>query len=703
MALRDLGLGPSYIRGWDDIAADFYLPCMRESVQYDRAVGYFSSTALMLAWDGLADFVKRGGYIRVVCSHVISDKDVQALREGYTQEALVEADLRNQILELLETDATRDPLRLLAVLVRGHILDLKIAVLERSAASGVRGIFHSKLGLFRDSSAGVVAFKGSMNETWQGLANDGNLESVDVFLSWGPDREAARVSREIEYFEALWNDQMAGVNVLSFPAAAKQELLRVAENHELPDLLNRVQQLRSEGRGTVVTQSILRPHQVEALESWLENGRRGILAYATGSGKTYVGLCAIRDSLLRGEVVLVVVPSVDLLRQWRCDLEEGLQDMKPHILVCGGGNASWQFEDTLRIWTRPALSSRRIILATLQTASSTAFLARLEQGSLLLLVVDEVHRAGSPDASRLLSAECGPRLGMSATPTRAGDDDGTTALLKFFDGVLPCSFTLKDGIREGILTPYFYYPHTIPLTEAEQEAWRAVSSKIALCAQALGRAVEDPGLSQRLKLLSIRRARIAKSAANKLSLAVSVFDKYYEEGQRWIVYCDSTQQAAAVAERLVGKGMPAQEYHTKMAGDRRMTLRRFDLHGGILVAIRCLDEGIDVPLATHGLVLASSRNPREFIQRRGRLLRKADGKIFAHIHDALVVPPLLDEGLGQFESLLLGELARARHFGLDAENPDCVATINIIAAEYGIDFESIEGLGYESEENDDRA
>ena len=113
------------------------------------------------------------------------------------------------------------------------------------------------------------------------------------------------------------------------------------------------------------------------------------------------------------------------------------------------------------------------------------------------------------------------------------------------------------------------------------------------------------------------------------------------------------------------------------------------------MGIRCLDEGVDVPLATHGLILASSTNPREFIQRRGRLLRKAEGKLFAHIHDVLIEPPITEDGAGRFETLLLAEIARARRFGIDAENPDCVTILELLASRCGIDFTTIEGLGYE--------
>jgi len=702
MSLRSIDYKTSYNRGWDDIASEFYLPSMRGSIQYDRAVGFFSSSVLLLAWDALEKFVGRGGRIRIVCSHHMSDADIRALSSGYSCDEIVENALHEQIEQLLQDEKTRNPLKLLACLVRSHVMDLKVAVVDEYTGVQAGAMFHSKLGLFRDDQSNVVAFKGSMNETWNGLANDGNLETVDVFISWGTTREETRVRQEIEYFESLWTDRMPGVRVYTFPSAVREKILRVAGTSDWHVLLQEVRQQKREesSESSLVTHAILRKHQVYALDVWRRSDRRGILAYATGSGKTYVAMCAIRDALEQGEVAIVVVPSIDLLDQWKDQLRRGLEDLRPLILICGGGNVRWQATDLLRVATRErTLSGARIILATLQTASSDEFLSRVTQGEHILLVVDEVHRSGSPEASHLLSLRCGPRLGLSATPTRYGDEDGSARVLSFFDGVLPCVFTLSDGIREGVLTPYFYYPIVVHLSEQEREEWLALTTRIGRQLAAMKSKDDQAGLAESIKLLAVKRARIAKTAEAKLPAAVSIVKEYHQSDQRWLIYCDSAEQASAVASLLRGEGLPAQEYHTKMIGHRKQTLRRFDLHGGILVAIRCLDEGVDVPLATHGLIIASSTNPREFIQRRGRLLRRAQGKLFAHIHDVLIAPPRDDAEEDRFHSLVQAELARAFRFGSEAENPDCVTRLKILANQYNMTLDLGERVGYEYEQS----
>jgi len=696
MSLRDLRFKTSYHKGWDDIADRFYLPCMRASKRYDRAVGYFSSSILLLAWDALDVFVMSDGRIRIICSHILSEADTEAIRRGTLARDCVQENLRAQIIEMLQDDEMKDPAKLLGLLIRDGIVDLRVAVLGSGEDRSLGGLFHSKLGVFMDDQGERVVFKGSMNETWKGLANDGNLETVDVFVSWAGGREQERVSRECEYFETLWSNRMPGAEVLRFPEALAKELIKHADAETWDDVLRAIR-----GRhGKLNPDSpriALRPHQETALRVWEANDGRGIIEYATGSGKTFIALAALRESLQRGEVCIIVVPSIGLLDQWDSEIRWFLADLKPLILRCGGGSVKWRSDNLLRASTRESSSQSAVILATLQTASTPGFLNDVCQGPHIMLVVDEVHRAGSPNASRLLSMQSGRRLGLSATPKRAGDPDGTSKLLFYFDGILPCSYTLRDGIEDGVLTPYFYYPHQTRLSQTESEEWLDLSRRIARALAKMGGSAEEETLPDAIKLLSIQRARIAKSAESKVPLCHEILTKYYERGQRWIVYCDSADQAGAVNHVLREAGLPSQEYHSQMSGDRKTTLERFGEVGGILVAIRCLDEGIDVPLATHALILASSRNPREFIQRRGRLLRRAPEKLFAHIHDVLVMPETCaDIEQGSMRSLEHAELARAYEFALDAINTDCAHRIAALGALAGIDIDRVKDIGYEN-------
>ena len=202
-----------------------------------------------------------------------------------------------------------------------------------------------------------------------------------------------------------------------------------------------------------------------------------------------------------------------------------------------------------------------------------------------------------------------------------------------------------------------------------------------------------------MKLLS--RARIVKQAANKIPLALEIIKKYYKDEQRWIIYCDNQRQLGDILSLLLDNGFNAYEYHSDMDGDRNETLSYFGKYGGILVSIRCLDEGVDIPSTTHALILASSKNPREFIQRRGRILRRYPEKYFAQLYDAIIMPEIsFDDEEDASNSIVMAELSRAIQFGEWAENPSCVSDLRIIARRYGINYQDIKDGGIEDDKTE---
>lgn len=701
--LSELALRTSYHKGRADIAEEFYLPCMRRAVALDRAVGFFKSSVFTIAWPALKGFVGRGGRIRVLCSQVLSGEDINALRQGYS--ARVDASLATRFLEevrsLLKDDVLREPARVLAALVAAKHLELKIALLtDRDTNTRTARIFHDKLGMFRDDRGNRVMFKGSMNETWSGLAADGNLESIDVAASWLGARDLERASAEEAYFDELWGNRYPSLSVRPFPEVAAEELRQsAAEDWEASVermLMPRVGEPAAtyDARGRT-----LKPHQAAGLASWAANGRRGILAFATGSGKTFTAITAIREAVAeRNEVVVVIVPDKVLFGQWYQELAETTRDLALEILRAGAGYGNWR--ENLRRWSAPG-DMRRLVLATVQTASSQDFRTRLVGGVHLTLVADEVHRLGSPHHRTLLQEQLfGARLGLSATPERAGDPEGTDALLGFFRGVVKPRYTLADAVRDGVLTKYFYRPHTVQLLEDEAGEWREFSLEIAQIRARLAASDASPGLDDRLKRLLIRRAKVVKHAEGKVPLAVCVLKSEYQRGQRWIVYCDDLEQLEAVCRALETAGIEAMPFHSKSEGDRSATLRWLDVRGGIVVAIKCLDEGVDVPSVTHALILASSKNPREFIQRRGRVLRKAPNKALAFVHDAIVVPPKVEGAAAQkvTDPVTAGELARAVEFAQHADNPAAAADLQLIAIEAGLEWRTLLSDGMEDED-----
>lgn len=690
MTLTTLELRPEYTKGRDDIAAEFYLPCMEHSQRYDRVSGYFSSSIFALAWPALSGFVDRDGAIRLICSPSMSAADIAALQraaDADTDAALTSA-LVADLRRMLAAAALRDPTIVLAALVARGTLSIRIAIPGDGMPAAERRIFHDKVGLFFDDAGNVVGFRGSMNETFLGLAPDGNLESVDVFPSWCSGRDAERVATAVARFERLWADDVEGVRVRPLPRDV-EELLRVVDHDEdCGAALGRiVDSIRTRDTRPDRAVRTLRQHQAAVLEDWRRHERRGLAVMATGAGKTTIGVEAIRDGAQVGLNALVTVPSSLLLSQWAAELAQWLPDAR--VIRCGDGDRTWARPGFLRRWLVDGDSATRVAIATLQTASSDAFLRALGETPRILLVADEAHRLGSPVFRRLLDVDAVARLGLSATPERFGDVAGTAAVLDFFAPVLEPRYGLAAAIRDGVLTPYAYHPHVVSLTNEEQEAWDAYSTRIARRVAASD-GVED----EAARRLLIERARIAKRAAAKIDLASEVLAREVGPGERWLVYCDDRSQLDAVREAVGRVGVRTTEYHSAMEGDRAATLVDLDASPGVLVSIRCLDEGVDLPAVTHALILASSRNPREFVQRRGRILRRHPGKTRAHLHDAIVVPAA---SAARPDRLLLAELGRAVEFARGAVNPEAAIDLEIICARFRVDLSWLASNG---EEND---
>jgi superfamily II DNA or RNA helicase len=685
--LDSLELKTEYRTGEDDLVQDFYRPCLSRAKQYDRAVGNFRSTVFAITADIIVEFAKAGGRIRVVCSPSLTDTDIQAAIKGYRGRAqIVERAIERDVDALLGRADLHDCATVLATLIRVGCLNLRVAY-----RSPTEGPFHEKVGVFLDRYSNQVTFKGSSDETWSGWSFAGNLESFEVFCSWRAGLEEVRVGRHRAYFDRLWTGELPHVLTISFPERAKAKLLAAAK----PSL----EELRAP-RARLREQHVPLPHQVGAISNWEEKGRRGILEHATGSGKTLTAILALDKHLKGGGVGLVLVPSRLLHKQWAAEIARVLPDVV--TLSAGAGHHRWREAERLeRFSSAQNQVGRRVILATMRTSSTEEFRRRLEGGDHLMVVADEVHQLGSRENLKVLEIPSGARLGLSATPQRYGDPEGTQQLMEYFGGVVLPRVTLEDAIKSGRLVEYEYFPHPVHLRDREAEEWKRLTRLISheICRQE-PRADGSVALSERAKLLLIQRSRIAKRAAEKIPLAVRVISAHFEQGQRWLVYCEDVEQLAQVRDALAASGRDTLEYHTAMTGDQHATLRWFRQHGGILVSIRCLDEGVDIPDMSHALVLASSQNPRQFIQRRGRVLRTAPGKSVAVIHDAIVVPITCEDEPEQ-TTLARTELRRAIRFADSALNRFASAELREIAKALQVMPDERGETGIEEEPSDE--
>lgn len=689
--LIDLDLSAHYRTGEADPARLFYEPCLSVAYRYLRAAGYFRSSVFSVVGLAMLKFARRGGSMRLVCSPSITEEDARALQAGYkARDAILDASVTQDLDLLFEQNV--ETAEVLAILIKAGSLDIRFAIPDAG-----QGIYHEKLGLFTDRNGSRVSFIGSANETWNAWHPSGNHEAVEVFRDWAEGSERERVSKHQEHLERLWQGQARGLNVLSFPEAQRLRLINFAGERDVHSQLA-IEREQANGSNAEAATRPLLPHQRIAVESWEQAGRSGIFQHATGSGKTVTALEVIRRHVATGKSALVLVPSRLLLQQWQKEIARELPGAV--VLLAGAGHARWKTAGRLRSHTGDLAQIPRVTIATMATAASEQFLSSISDGAHLLLVADEVHQIGSTWNSRAMQIRSGGTLGLSATPVRYGDPDGTGNLIRRFGPILEPVVTLLDAISAGRLVEYEYHPHPLYLSDTEAAEWKKQSERIRL---EVARGPRDEAgqtrLTERAKMLLIQRSRIAKKAAAKPGLAAGIVSQSYRDGQKWLVYCEDADQLKTTLLRLREAGVEALEYHSQMTGDREAAMRWFAEFGGVLVSIKCLDEGVDIPDVTHAVILASSQNPRQFIQRRGRVLRRARGKNLAVIHDAIVVP--LEGEEEEQTGLLRSELARALEFANSALNADSGAELREIALRAGMDLAGTSDSGIEDDPSND--
>ncbi len=641
----------------------FLQDCLAQSVEYKRAAGYFSSSVFLAINKSLKTFLDSNGAIKLVCSPRLLPEDIEAIQQGSQARLISEERIVSEVKYLLENPETRSATKILGHLISTGNLEIRIAVRTELE----RGMFHSKVGIFRDSHGGKVAFIGSTNETWSGWSNYGNAESFIAKSSYRGPESQNDVGDIENYFDELWENNLEGLSITSLPETPSELLIESAKNEKLTDLIQDAKTVveRYKSRGHFSSRNSERPlmdHQSAVLVSWRNNNHVGIVDHATGSGKTITALNAIKDWVSEGRPALVIVPSALLQKQWHEEIKTELS-LEP-LLVGGHSSNRSTWTQILSDKTRKDRDfGPRVTLAVLNSASSEDFVKRILVSEDLLVVVDEVHTIGQAQSIELMKKiiNAGARLGLSATYRRFGDEDGTKRIEDVFDKALEPKFTIRDAIKAGRLVPYEYRFGMVQLLEDERVQYEELSNEIRTLVAREGDK-DFSKYSRYLRTLIFRRAGILKGARNKSPFASKILKENFQSGDRWLVYCDDRDQMNDV-EASINGNLPILKYFDAMDGDKSETLRAFGDQGGILLAIKCLDEGIDIPSATHALILASSQNPREYVQRRGRVLRsdKSTGKYKAVIWDVIVTD-------NEEVPVNLTELERMKEFAQDASN-----------------------------------
>jgi len=664
-----------------DIIADFFVPALNASVRYDRGVGYFSAGWLRLTAHGMVAFAANGGRARWVTSPILDQDDWIALQQGAAarQDIALWTALERNISELAKA-LEKDTLSALAWMVADDILDFRLA-LPRNKLSG--GEFHDKFGIFTDGDENRVSFNGSYNESIQGTRN---YESIRIFSSWNPSY-APLVQADHERFDRLWNNLDSNVQVYTLPDAARASILKLRTEERPYNLPNRNILTLSVTEPRVPPELALRDYQLDAIEAWFANQCRGIFEMATGTGKTKTSLSAMARLYDRERrlALIISVPYQHLVDQWFEDAKAfGLQPIlaykrkadwlnKLHQQVLEYNHNNRKIISVITTHTTFIDPDFQNIISTLQAPC--------------LLIADEVHHLGASRSRTALPENIFARLGLSATPDRWYDDSGTVALRRYF-GDTVFQLDLGDAIKRGILVPYIYYPQVVELTLDEMVEYQEISEQISKLAAMLS-TKHDDALEDRLERLLFQRTRLLNSASEKLKALKALITKT-PDAQHTLFYCSPEQidQVCHVVGWEYGWNINRFTAEEDNA-ERQRLLADFDnCNIQALVAMKCLDEGVDVPSTRTAYILASSSNPREFIQRRGRVLRRAPNKEIATIYDFIVVPPqswYSENSINSDKSIVERELRRFKEFADSAQNKhQALSIVWDIAQQYGI-------------------
>ena len=650
----------------------FFVPVLHSAVRYDVAVGYFTSSWMREAAEGIAQFASNGGRSRWVISPNISKKDYEVLRDSSGEFNENQLDLlASRTFKDVYDGLLEDTRVVLGWLIRDQVVKFRIAIPQKKLS----GMMHAKMGIFYDSEGHQIGYSGSYNHT--GSA-ESNWETIDVFCSWKSQESNERIQGIANKLTGMWEGSDTNLHIYCPSDKSLKPFIYEAQQSPRPYKLKSNESPSFEIPQQYLINGKLRGYQIEAIDAWFKNNGKGILSMATGSGKTVVSLAIVSKLSLHGLeesqtiLVIVTVPYQHLADQWAKEAQKFGFDP----VVCYGNSNKWLSQATHRITgLHSNIRSVEMMVAVNDTFRSARFQGLIKKCFRMnvFLVADEVHNLGSQRNASALLEEIPFRLGLSATPIRYSDEEGTEILEQYFGGVV-YEFSLKNAIDNHCLCQYEYYPILAPLNEYELEEYKEISKSIARLYVTIK---DDSEISknQQIKSLLIRRARLISQVESKLKLLQQILMNKSDSSFN-LIYCgdsiDCEGRQVDKVLRLVGVeiGMHAAKFTAdENSSERQELMSRFsNAELQALVAIRCLDEGIDIPKTETAYILASSRNPRQYIQRRGRVLRRAPGKKIATIYDFVAVPDLTDlseKGGENWKSeryLLRRELERVNEF-----------------------------------------
>ena len=682
MSFKDLSIKYYYNNDESDFVNDFYKPLLSEAVLYKRLSGFFSSSSFWNIIDGLKVFLKNEGKIKLLISPNLSDEDINAIIYAkVAKEKIIDKFI---IENILNENKYVYQFNFLSWLIYENKLEIKIVIKKDN---NLNGIFHDKSAILYDYEENKIAFHGSLNESNTGYKE--NFESINVFKGWN-EPDSIRIDRIEKTFDMIWNNNSDKWYSYFIPESIKLKIIE-KKSVDKPQINNRI----NKNKFCIPEKVILREYQNKAVEKWFNNKCKGVLEMATGSGKTLTAIFALNKfySMLtkRGYPcgIVIVVPYKNLLEQWCKELDVfGVNPIK-----CYENKNKWYMN--LKLVINDFNKGRKMDLFVITT--NTTFISDYFQENLCnikrdyVFCADEMHHLMAPKISKLLPQNTEYRLGLTATLCNEFDKENSKNLVSYFDKTV-FTFSLEDAIKNKCLTKYYYYPIIVSLDDVERKEYYELTKKISRFIN------KDNDINNEVfKALVNKRRRIILNANNKL-IKFSQMKEELNKYNKVLVYCgDKIDEEGKYVDRInkiiYDMGINTHTYTAELnATERNNILERFkngDLK--VLTAIRCLDEGVDIPALDCAFILSSNMDSKQFIQRRGRILRKCTNKEFAYIYDFVVVPSLNKNEIEQLSNyelriekkIIMNEFKRIFEFASLSENKiDAISKITDILELY---------------------
>lgn len=677
MRLKDLPLKISYrSKGPNNIIDELLIPGLKCSKIYKRSVGYFSSGVFELIGNGLKELAERNGEIRLICNPELSNEDIEGIRLGYHLKEnvirhKVEADLEEALKRVDDWN-----LKLLIQLIGSGRMNVLVVDLEDEC-----GIYHDKIGLLIDDDENKVLFVGSPNESVGGYRN--NYEKIRVSMSW-KEGDYERIQDDEEEFDDIWDGRNEYITRIDYTELVLTRLETEKKRRGLEET----------PKGGVK----LREYQKAAINAWENNGYHGFYVMATGTGKTWTAIYSALKVMEQETILLVIcAPYKHLVRQWYEDVHNVLPDNR--TIMVTGENHNWEDEFLDAVYNSKYNGGGTIIAISTIVSFNMAKFRRIVDKSKLkkMLIVDEAHRFKNRDSS--LKEIYSYMLGLSATPSSKRNDEFGRELMDFFGGQV-YNLPIEYAIEQHYLAHYNYYPIFVNATAKEEQEFDRYSRLMASCFRN-GRCFDVESLARHKR----SRLRVISMAEEKIFRLKWILSQVREE-EHFIVYCgdgrlfdnnsgEEIRHIQYVKEVLHEMGYKSSQFTAQEDMKTRMQLVDAFNRGYIdaMVAIRCLDEGINIPSIKGALILSSNDDYREFVQRRGRILRNytdemtGEKKRSADIYDVIVLPS------DHMKNFALIELRRFYEYLRLADNSDdYMGMLEELRVQYGIEQEELREL-----------